>query len=178
MRYEMRFSGVGGQGNMLAAMIVSEAAIYFGNKHACYVPTYTSQVRGGPTKADIIISDAPILYSEANNIDYFMSLHPKTYEMYKSDSKQGSIIVVDMNMVQVPEEDKKNFRVYELPIVETARNKVGNVITANIVSLGITAKLIDAVSEEGLLKAVERRVPPKFLDLNRKAFEIGMSLVK
>ncbi len=178
MRYELRFSGVGGQGNMLAGMILSEAAIYFENKHASYVPTYTSQVRGGPTKADIIISDNAILYLEANSIDYFMAIHPRTYNMYKSDSKPGSIIVVDMHMVQVPDEDKKKFKVYELPIVETARNKVGNVITANIVSLGVTAKLTNIISPESLFKAIERRVPPKFLDLNEKAFEIGMSLVK
>ncbi len=178
MRYELRFSGVGGQGNMLAGTILAESAIYFDNKYAAYTPTYTSQVRGGPTKADVVISDKPIYNVDANDIDYFMSVHSKTYDMYKGSSKPGSIIVVDANMVKVSEEDKKKYKVYEFPIVDTAKNAVGNSITANIVALGITAALIDAVSVESLKKGIERRVPPKFLEINRKAFEIGMSLVK
>jgi len=44
--------------------------------------------------------------------------------------------------------------------------------------LGITAALVDVVSADSLMKGIERRVPPKFLELNKKAFEIGMSLVK
>ncbi len=178
MRYELRFSGVGGQGNMLAGTILAESAIYFDDKYAAYTPTYTSQVRGGPTKADIVISDKPIYNVDANDIDYFMSVHSRTYDMYKDGSRPGSIIVVDVNMVKVPEEDKKKYRIYEFPIVDTAKNVVGNSITANIVSLGITAALVDAVSADSLMKGIERRVPPKFLELNKKAFEIGMSLVK
>ncbi len=177
-RYEMRFAGIGGQGNMLAGTIVAEAAIYFEDKYATQVPTYTSQVRGGPTKSDVIISDEPIYFAESTNIDFFMALDQKTYNMYKGDNKDGAIVLVDSGLVQVPDEDKEKWDVYEYPIIVTAKYEVGNVITANILSVGITTELTKVISEESMKKAVERRVPKAFLDLNMKAFSMGVDIAK
>lgn len=56
MKYQLRFGGEGGQGVITAGEILAEAAIKEG-RQAFKASTYTSQVRGGPTKVDIIIDD-------------------------------------------------------------------------------------------------------------------------
>ena len=176
--YELRFAGIGGQGNMLAGAIMAEAAIFFENKYATQVPTYTSQVRGGPTKADIIISDEPIYFAESTHIDFFLALDQRTYGLYKGDTKDGAIVLVDNGLVNVPDEDRARWDVYEYPIVRTAKYEVGNVITANILSVGMTAELTHVMAIDSIQKAVEERVPPAFLELNRKAFQMGIDIAK
>ncbi len=176
--YELRFAGIGGQGNMLAGTIIAEAAIYFEGKYATQVPTYTSQVRGGPTKSDVIISDEPIYFAEATHINFFLALDQRTYNMYKGDTVDGAIVLVDSGLVTVPEEDRKKWDVYEYPIVRTAKYEVGNVITANILSVGMTGELTQIMKLESIFEAVKRRVPPAFLEINEKAFKMGVEIAK
>ena len=67
----MRFTGVGGQGVLLAGEIFAAAKIKEGG-HGLKTATYTSQVRGGPTVVDITLDDEEIFYPYANDgeIDY------------------------------------------------------------------------------------------------------------
>ena len=58
---ELRFTGVGGQGVLLAGEILAEAKIK-DNGYGVKAATYTSQVRGGPTKVDIILDDCSLLF--------------------------------------------------------------------------------------------------------------------
>ena len=74
MEHQLRFTGVGGQGVLLAGEILAEAKIKdkgFGVKAS----TYTSQVRGGPTKVDILLDGDEILYPYADEgeIDFMLS---------------------------------------------------------------------------------------------------------
>ncbi|MGB9744348.1 MAG: 2-oxoacid:acceptor oxidoreductase family protein [Desulfurella sp.] len=178
LHYELRFVGIGGQGNMLAGTIIAEAAVYYENKYATQVPTYTSQVRGGPTKADVIISDEPIQFAEATHIDFLLALDQRTYDMYKKDLKEGAIVLVDSGLVNVPEEDHKKWDVYGYPIVKTAKYDIGNVVTANILAVGMTVELTGILDKENVKKAIADRVPPAFLDLNMKAYETGIEIAK
>ncbi|MDE7255071.1 MAG: 2-oxoacid:acceptor oxidoreductase family protein, partial [Helicobacter sp.] len=64
MRVQLRFTGVGGQGVLLAGEILAEANIR--NKgYGIKASTYTSQDRVGPTKVDILLDDKEILYPYA-----------------------------------------------------------------------------------------------------------------
>lgn len=66
MTTKLRFVGVGGQGVILAGEILAAAKIKAGG-FGVKASTYTSQVRGGPTKVDIILSDDEILYPYAED---------------------------------------------------------------------------------------------------------------
>ena len=74
MRKQLRFSGVGGQGVLLAGEILAEAKIESGG-YGIKAASYTSQVRGGPTKVDILLDEEPILYPYATegSIDFMLS---------------------------------------------------------------------------------------------------------
>jgi 2-oxoglutarate ferredoxin oxidoreductase subunit gamma len=70
-----------------------------------------------------------------------------------------------------------NYKVYHLPIIDTAKEKVGKVFVANIVALGAIAGLMDDVSFESVEKAVLSRVPKGTEELNKRALKLGHELV-
>lgn len=104
----MRFTGVGGQGVLLAGAIFAAAKINNGG-YGLKTATYTSQVRGGPTVVDITLQDEPILYPYANDgeIDFMLSVAQVSYNQFKNGVKEGGVIVVEPNLVTPTEEDKK-----------------------------------------------------------------------
>lgn len=108
MIHQLRFTGVGGQGVLLAGEILAEAQIKdkgYGVKAA----TYTSQVRGGPTKVDILLSDEEILYPYANEgeIEFMLSTAQVSYDSFKNGVREGGVIVVEPNLVRPSDEDRK-----------------------------------------------------------------------
>ena len=105
----MRFTGVGGQGVLLAGAIFAAAKINDGG-YGLKTATYTSQVRGGPTVVDITLQDEEILYPYANDgeIDFMLSVAQVSYNQFKNGVKEGGVIVVEPNLVTPTEEDRKN----------------------------------------------------------------------
>ncbi len=115
-RYEFRFSGEGGQGVILGGAILAEAAILHEGKYAVQSPQYGSRVRGGPTKVDVIISEAPILYPRATKINFFLALAQMSYNKYATGLADDAVLLVDANLV--PNVQDNGHVVYRLPIVE------------------------------------------------------------
>jgi 2-oxoglutarate ferredoxin oxidoreductase subunit gamma len=170
----MRFTGVGGQGVLLAGEIFAAAKIKsggFGLKTA----TYTSQVRGGPTVVDITLDDDEIFYPYANEgeIDFMLSVAQVSYNQFKSGVSEGGTIVIEPNLITPSEEDRKKWNIVEIPIITIAKEEVGNVITQSVVALAIANTYMDAIDKETLVSTMLSKVPKKVHELNLKAYELG-----
>lgn len=174
MRHQLRFTGVGGQGVLLAGEILAEAKIVNGG-YGIKAATYTSQVRGGPTKVDILLDDEAIVYPYANEgeIEFMLSTANVSYNQFKSGVKKGGIIVVDPNLVQPSDDDRKNWKIYELPIITIAKEEVGNVVTQSVVALAVTVTMTGCADRNQVFETMKSKVPAKVLDVNVKAFELG-----
>ena len=170
-RYEIRFSGSGGQGMILAGIIMAEAAGIYGDKFAAQSQSYGPESRGGASKAEVIISGEMIDYPKATAIDCMLAMTQEACTKYHGDVKDSGILLVDSDEVKVLPKGK--FRLLGFPIIETARVELGKTIVANIISLGMITELTGIVSHENIEKAVLSRVPPAFLELNKKALQIG-----
>lgn len=176
----MRFTGVGGQGVLLAGAIFAAAKINdggFGLKTA----TYTSQVRGGPTVVDITLQDEEILYPYANDgeIDFMLSVAQISYDQFKSGVKEGGVIVVEPNLVTPTEEDRRKWKIYEIPIITIAKEEVGNVITQSVLALAMANYFTgETVSNDVLRATMLSKVPEKVHDINNKAFDLGLERAK
>jgi len=174
-RFEVRLSGAGGQGLVLAGVILAEAVALFEGINAVQTQSYGPEARGGASKSEVIISEGDIDYPKATSIDLLLCLTQEACEKYSHDLKPGGILVADTRMVtDLPEGD---FRVYHLPIIDTAKEKAGKVFVANIVALGAIASLLEMVSFQSVEKAVMSRVPKGTEELNRKALQLGSELV-
>lgn len=176
----MRFTGVGGQGVLLAGAIFAAAKIKDGG-YGLKTATYTSQVRGGPTVVDITLQDEEILYPYANDgeIDFMLSVAQISYDQYKKGVKEGGIIVVEPNLVKPTLEDRKKWKIYEIPIITIAKEEVGNVITQSVLALSIANYFTgDTIPYDILRETMLSKVPAKVHDINNKAFDLGLKYAK
>ena len=173
MRKQLRFTGVGGQGVLLAGEILATAYINAG-KYGVQAATYTSQVRGGPTKVDIILDDEPILYPYAvdGEIDFMLSVADKSYQLFKDGVKEGGIIVYEPNLVYPTEDDKARWKMFPIEVITIAKEKVGNVITQSVVALAIATRM-NNLDKDLVYQAMIETVPAKAVEVNKKAFELG-----
>ncbi len=170
-RYEVRLSGEGGQGLVLAGKILAEAAAIYDNKNATQSQSYGPEARGGASRSEVIISDAEIDYPKAMNIDFLLALTQEACNRYSKDLKDDGILLVDSDAVKKLPDVKG--KIYKLPIIEIARKEVGRVMVANIVALGVMQAITNIVTYEALESAVLARVPKGTEEMNSKALAIG-----
>jgi 2-oxoglutarate ferredoxin oxidoreductase subunit gamma len=173
-RKVMRFTGVGGQGVLLAGEIFAAAKIKAGG-HGLKTATYTSQVRGGPTVVDIQLDDEEIFYPYAKEgeIDFMLSVAQVSYNSFKDGVTDGGTIVIEPNLVSPTDEDRKRWNIVEIEIITLAKEEVGNVITQSVIALGAANCFMDAVDKDLLRDVMLSKVPAKVHEINKKAYEIG-----
>ncbi len=171
-RYEVRLSGEGGQGLVLAGKVLAEAAAIYDDKNATQSQSYGPEARGGASRSEVIISDEDIDYPKAVNIDLLLALTQESVNKYHADLKDDGILLVDADACsEIPE---GGFKVYRVPIIEIAREKVGKVLVANIVALGVITELAKVVTREAVEAAILARVPKGTEELNLSAFKAGV----
>ena len=172
-RFEIRLAGSGGQGLILAGIILAEAAGIYDGKFVCQTQSYGPEARGGASKAEVVISDSEIDYPKAIRPDVLLALNQKSLEAFSSDLKPGGLLLVDADLVQ----EAPASRVLALPFTRIAR-ELGRAMAANIVALGALAQLTGAVSLASLTAAVLSRVPKGTEELNRQALAAGVNAAK
>lgn len=173
-RFEIRLSGSGGQGLILAGVILATAIGVGDGKNVVQTQSYGPEARGGASRADLVISEGEVFYPKSMKLDLLLALTQEACDKYYPDMKEGGILVVDSNMVtQVPTK-----KYYGFPFVQLAREKIGNVIMANVVALGAIAEMTGIVSTSALKDAVLERAPRGTEDKNTKALELGIDIAK
>lgn len=170
-RYELRFSGAGGQGLITAGIIMAKAASIYEGKQAVQSQSYGPEARGGASKSEVIISDEAIDYPKATKVDALLAMTQEAANKYSHDLKEGGVLLIDSDMVKDVPPGK--FKTVAFPIINTAKNEVGREIVANIVALGAMVALTGQVTRENAEKAVLSSVPEAFIELNKKAFSMG-----
>jgi len=175
-RYEIRFSGAGGQGLITAGIILAEAAAIVEGKYAVQSQSYGPEARGGASKSEVIIADAPIDYPKATRVDACLAMTQEAADKYSDTIKPGGLLLLDDDLVQ--RDPPGDFRIFRMSIVHAAKNELGREIVANVVALGAMVALTGIVSREAGEKAVAARVPEAFKELNQKAFNLGFEQVK
>jgi 2-oxoglutarate ferredoxin oxidoreductase subunit gamma len=172
--YELRLSGSGGQGLILAGIILAEAAINSG-LNAIQTQSYGPEARGGASKAEVIISDSEIDFPKVQDLNLFLALTQDACNKYIKGISPEGIVVVD-DSIELPA-DLVAAKVYKLPIISTATDKLGKGIVSNIVALGVLTELVDVLTREQVEAAVLGRVPKGTENLNRSALIEGYALV-
>ncbi|WP_066497019.1 2-oxoacid:acceptor oxidoreductase family protein [Abyssisolibacter fermentans] len=171
---EIRLSGSGGQGLILAGIILAEAAILDG-KNTIQSQSYGPEARGGASKAEVIISDNVINYPKVRNCDLMLSLTQVACDKYLSQLNEGGILIIDDS---IEEPNRNDITIYRLPIIKTAATNIGRIMVSNIVALGALNGISNLVNENSLKKAILNRVPRGTENLNENAFNAGLQLAK
>lgn len=172
--FEIRLSGTGGQGLILAGIILAEAAIIDG-KNAIQSQSYGPEARGGASKSEVIISDGDILYPKVKKPDIFLALSQEACNKYINGVKPNGIVILDSS-IKIDENMAEDINVISLPILNTAEDILKKSMVANIIALGALAGASNVVSRESLEAAVLERVPKGTEELNKKALDEGYKL--
>ncbi|HOX34784.1 MAG TPA: 2-oxoacid:ferredoxin oxidoreductase subunit gamma [Methanoregulaceae archaeon] len=174
MRHEVRFSGFGGQGIILSAVILGRAAVMYDNKHAVQTQVYGPEARGGASMSAVIIDDEPILFPKVTNPDIFVIMSQEGFEKYGSDAPASAVMVLDSSLVH----SRPDCRYYEIAATREAKQTLGKDIVANIVMLGALVRSTGIVSVAALEKAILDSVPKGTEALNTKAMKKGIELAE
>ena len=170
-RIEIRLAGEGGQGMILAGIILAEAAAIYDGKNAIQTQSYGPEARGGASKAEVIISQGEIDFPEVISADVLVALSQEACDKYASSLKKTGLLIVDVDRVgRIPMTSA-----IKLPITRLAVDATGKPITANVVALGVLVSLTRVVSPQAIEKAVILRAPKGTEDLNRAALAAGFA---
>ena len=187
---QMMIVGVGGQGTLLASRILGAALL------DCGYDVKVSEVHGMSQRGGSVVTyvrfgdkvSSPIIEKgEADIILAFEKLEAARWlEYLKPDGKiivntqQIDPMPVVMGAAEYPEGVIEALKaagadvetVDALPMAVEA----GNSKAVNVILIGAMAKNMAVVEKEKWIKALTESVPPKFLELNLKAFEMGYNI--
>jgi 2-oxoglutarate ferredoxin oxidoreductase subunit gamma len=173
-RTEIRLAGAGGQGMILAGIILAEAASIYDGLHVVQSQSYGPEARGGASKSEVILSNTAIDFPEVIQADVVIVLSQEALDKYGHGLGDSGLLIVDSNQISqnVPE------TAIQLPITQIARETTGREITANTVALGILVGLTNVVSLEAIRKAVKARAPQGTQEINLAALEAGFQVAQ
>lgn len=170
-RYEILLSGFGGQGLILAGIVLAEAIGIYEGKYVAQTQSYGPEARGGRSRAGIVVSDQPIDYPKTNSIDLLLAMSQDACDTYFINLKPSGLLFVDSTFVKdVPVDDA-----ISIPFTEIARKEIGNIMVANIVALGAISRCSNIVTVESLKKALVTKIPRETEDINLRALEAGIA---
>ena len=175
-RCRLVFSGSGGQGVITAAIILAEAAVLYENRIAVQSQVYGPAARGGSTRSDVIISDSAINYPKVVQPNVLVCLTQEAYNNFYPIIRPGGLLITDSRYVKI--QRKVDARQKELPMHQAVMEKIGKPIVFNICMLGAVISLTDLVKSESIMKVLKNRIPGSFLEMNRNALDLGMTLAE
>ena len=171
---QVRISGFGGQGVVLAGVLLGEAGVIDG-KQVAGSNSYGAQARGSGCKSEIVFSEGLIDFPLLTTADLLIAMSQGAYDLNWRDVKEKSgLILYDRSLV-TPREALGVEQV-GLPATELALKKLKNKQMANLILLGALVEMTKIVSPKAIRKAIALHVNERFRALNLKALRIGMIL--
>ena len=173
-RVEIRISGLGGQGVVLAGEILGRAAVYDG-KHAVQTQSYGAEARGSAARSEVIISDEKVGFPKVRKCDILVAMSQSALDKHLEDLKEGGTLLVDNDMVKkIP---KIEAEIFTIPVTKIAETELKSRIYANVVMLGALTKITAMISEESVSKAILASVPEGTREGNLQGFKMGLQVV-
>ncbi|NDV18727.1 pyruvate ferredoxin oxidoreductase [Pseudodesulfovibrio sp. JC047] len=173
-RFEIRFSGLGGQGIITLGKIMGQGLALGHGYNVTQTQSYGPEARGGSSKCDLVISSGPISYPKAENLDLLVALSQEACNSYYPYLKPGGVLVLESDLVKQPPTNQ----FLGLPYTALAKEKVGILQAMNTVVLGSLSFLLPFVIQGTMRKSLESILPPKIKAINTKAFNLGHRLAK
>lgn len=175
MRKEIRLAGFGGQGLVLAGIVLARAAAMYAGMEAVQRQSYGAEARGGASRSEVIISDQAIDYPGviSGKNDVLVAMGGVALTRYVKDVKPGGIVIYDPDLIlDVPKGIDATF--YGIRAA-TIAERLGARIAANMVMLGALTELTGVLPLDAVKKSVASSVKAGTEDLNLKAIDSGVA---
>jgi len=192
--YKIHFIGIGGQGTIKASTIIGDAAMKKG-LNVVMSEVHGMAQRGGTVITELKIGDVYSPLIEETDADLLLAFEPaEALRALSKVNKETFVIVnstpiipftVSLGISEYPDislilEELKN-KVKNLLVIDAQKiaQKAGNIISSNIVILGAAAATPNfPVNKDLIIQSMKENLPPKSIETNLKAFEMGFAEVK
>ena len=180
MRKEVILSGFGGQGLILAGILLAEAAVVQEGINATQDQVYGIAARGGECCSEVIVSDeSDINYAKVSTPDIVLAMSQAAFNKYAPRVREGGIVIVDTVFVEDLSALKgRDCRIVKVPITEISKNETGKTMLANVTALGVICEYTKLIHNENMIREILTRVPKGTEETNRKAFQGGVAAVR
>jgi 2-oxoglutarate ferredoxin oxidoreductase subunit gamma len=168
---EIRIAGFGGQGVIVSATIIGKAASIYSGGHAVMTQAFGPESRGGSSSAQLVLSDAPILYPYVTRTDVLVALSQEAYTRFLPELKDGGTLIVERDLVRLSDVGR-GIRVHGVPATRLAE-ELGRRMVMNVVIVGFFGAVTRLLEADALRRAVEDSVPAAMRELNLRAFDKG-----
>lgn len=169
---EVRLSGFGGQGLVLAGIVLGKAAAVHEGRNAVMAQSYGPESRGGASCAEVIIDDGEIDYPHLVAPQVVLVLSQEAYAKYGKTRDKSVLLIAEKDIVELDPAAEAGKTVLRVPFTALAE-KVGRRIVLNMVALGFLCRATGVVSAEALRKSIQASVPKGTEELNLRAFDAG-----
>jgi len=170
---QIRIAGIGGQGLVLAGLILGHAAIK-GSRYVAGSDSYGVRVRGGFANSDLVISDLPIIYPLLLRVDVLIPMAQEAYDTNIDHVADNGLVIFDTHSV-LPDKDRE-FNQIGIPATSYALGEIHKEQVSNIIMLGALVTLIKIIPHDALISAIKEQLSEHLHDDNLKAAEIGFRL--
>jgi 2-oxoglutarate ferredoxin oxidoreductase subunit gamma len=171
---QVRLSGFGGQGIVLAGILLGEAGVIDG-KYVAGSNSYGAQARGSSCLSEIVFSNEPIDFPHLTTADILVAMSQGAYDIFCEDVRKTSGLIL-FDPYQVTLREGLNLMQTGIPATEYALKRLKDKQIANVVLLGALIAITKIVSVKATQKTILTRVSEGFRSLNLKALEIGVEL--
>ena len=168
---EIKTGGLGGQGVILAGMIVGRAASIYDDRHATLTQSFGPEARGSACGASIVLSDEPVEYPYVTRPDILVVMSQEACTRFAPEMAPDGVLLYESDLVE-PRNLPDGVKSYGVPATRIAEQLQRRMV-ANIVLVGFFAAVTDVVSVDALRKSVEASVPQGTETLNLAAFDKG-----
>lgn len=173
-RFELRLSGLGGQGILTLGKVLGAGLALEEGYEVSQTQSYGPEARGGASRSDLVISSLPISYPKPEQLDLLVAMSQEACNLYYRHLKPGGLLLVDDSLVK---QTPTNIY-WGLPFTTLAKQKLGMAQAANMVLLGSLAHLVPFIQPKAMKTSLERNLSPRFLEGNLKAFQLGLTQAK
>jgi 2-oxoglutarate ferredoxin oxidoreductase subunit gamma len=168
---EIKFGGFGGQGVILAGIIIGRAASIYNDKFATLTQSFGPEARGSACSAQVIVSDSRITYPYVTRPEIFMAMSQEAYNKFLPETSDDATVLIEEDLVK-PKNIKQDMKIYGIPATRVAE-ELGRKMILNIVMVGFFTSVTKLVDYEAVKEAVKVSVPPGTEAMNLRAYERG-----
>lgn len=173
-RFEIRLSGLGGQGILTLGKVMGGGLALGHGYFVTQTQSYGPEARGGASRSDLVVSSNVISYPKAESVDLLIALSQEACNMYYRNLKPGGLLLIETDLVKQPPVNQ----FIGLPFTKLAKDKLGLPQAMNTIVLGAATYLLPFAQQRTMRKNLEEVLPPKILDINIKAFNMGFREAK
>ena len=185
--------GVGGQGVLLASKIIGSAALVKGI-NVVMSEVHGMAQRGGVVTSNIILGEELSPLIGDGDADVILGFEPAETLRFLNKASKDTYVVTNTRQI-IPFTTTLGIGTYPdvVPALEGLKGKCKKIVTldareiaeragakivSNIVMLGALSTVPEfPLSKQEIMEQVRQSVPPKFVDINLKAFEMGYNVV-